>query len=1085
MRRITPAGAIGLAMLLLFACEHTSTSPRLDGLALDVVSGNGQTAIVGTQLAPLIVKVTNSGNPVAGQVLNFRVLAGGGSVYGGTEITDGHGIAQELWTLGTKAADSQKVEVRAVESSTGAEKVFGVFTATAVADRADSLFAQSGDGQTATAGNAVAVPPTVKVSDKYGNPIEGVSITFAVTSGGGTATGLAQTSNVSGLARVGSWTLGSTAGSNTLSANSLDLNLHGSPVTFTAGGTTGNAARLVLLSGNNQTARPGDTVPQKPTVKVVDANGNGVPNVAVTFTVTGGGGSIAGVGSVTVLTSAGASGLQTGAAAVNWALGAGFGPNSLQATAEGLSGSPIVFNATGFIRIARIQVSPGGTTISSVNGTQQLTASPQDSLGRPVTSAVTWASLNPNVATVSSTGEVSAVATGQVTISATAGGVSGYGLVTVAIPGATPVNLWVPLNSPTGGGGNAVWGASSSDIFSVGLGYILHFDGTSWTVMPNPAGGLLRSVWGTSGTNVYAVGSQRILHYDGTSWTQVLSVSEDLFGVWGSSPSDIFADGYNGSIFHYDGSNWTLMTTATAVPLTGGFWGTSSTNLYAAGQGAILHYDGTSWQVAVSVPSVGFGRTWGTSALDIYNASNGQIWHFDGSTWSVMPSSPGGLGLWGSSSTDIYAVAQSSSIARYDGTSWTNMGTTGLGNDLYGVWGTSSSDVLAVANATLLRGVRGGSVTVTPVSPVLSGNGATQQLSATARDAQSNVLGGLINSNYTWTSRNTSVATVDASGLVTAAGAGTAVLVAVAPGGAADSTTVTVVAGCDCWASLAPMPTARTQFALGAIGGALYAATGCIDSSSCNAGPANVALVMYDTATNTWSSKASIPSASIDLAGTVAGGVFYTVGGDIPGGGPVPTLQAYDPGTNSWETRAPMPTPRSDPGAAAINGKVYVVGGGNQNGDLTTLEIYDPVANSWSVGAPMPTPRHMLATGVVNGVLYAVGGVNQSGVLSTLEMYDPATNTWTSRAPMPTPRMLVQAGVVDGVLYVTGGFNQSGGYLATVEAYNPSTNSWSTKAPMPTPRAYHRATTIGGRLYVVGGYNTTSGYLSSVEVYKP
>jgi hypothetical protein len=33
--------------------------------------------------------------------------------------------------------------------------------------------------------------------------------------------------------------------------------------------------------------------------------------------------------------------------------------------------------------------------------------------------------------------------------------------------------------------------------------------------------------------------------------------TEDLYGVWGSSASDVFAVGWNGTILHYDGSTWT------------------------------------------------------------------------------------------------------------------------------------------------------------------------------------------------------------------------------------------------------------------------------------------------------------------------------------------------------------------------------------------------------------------------------------------------------------------------------------------------------------------------------------------------
>ena len=887
------------------SCDHAPTTPRLDQLALDVVSGDRQTAVVGTQLAPLIVKVTSGGNPVAQQVLNFHVVSGGGSIYGGAELTDNDGIAQELWTLGTNASVAETVEVRAVESSTGAEQVFGVFTATAIADRPESLLVAAGDSQSVVAGAAVATPPTVKMTDRYGNPIVGASVSFAVASGGGTATGQSQSTNTLGLAAVGSWKLGPTAGANTLTASTPSLTLGGSPVTVTAFGTAGSAAQLLLSSGNNQSGSVGAVLPQNPTVRVTDANGNGVAGAAVTFTVTKGGGQIDGVGSVTALTGS------AGTAAVDWTLGALAGSNSLQATAVGLTGSPVTFAATGtagaptqiaanagdnqsavvgttvptppsvIVRdqfnnpvngvlvtfalatggggltgvseatnaagiatvgswklgnaagpntltatstgltgspvtftatgsagvVVRVLVSPPGATIAGSSGTQSLMATPQDAFGNPVNAAIAWASLNPNVATVNgSTGVVTAISSGQVPISAATGGVTGFALVTVAIPGATPVNLWTPMLTPTGTGGTGIWGSSGSDVFSVCCGVILHYNGSSWTQMANPSGVNPRAVWGTSGTNVYAVGSQQIVHYDGTSWRQVLSLSDDLFSVWGSSPSDVFAVGYNGTISHYDGSSWSLMTT---VPggLTGGasVWGTSSSNVYVAGQGQILHYDGASWHAVVTAPTVGFGRLWGTSASDIYNAAAGGTWHFDGTTWSLMPNSPGGLGIWGSSSSDLYTVYQSSGISRFDGVNWSSTFGTPGGNDLYGIWGTSGSDVYAAGGAPMLRGVRGATVAVTPANPVIVGIGMTQQLTATARDAQSNVINGLSNTSYAWTSRSNSVATVDAAGLVTATGIGTTVVVAVAPGGAADSTTVTVTVS-QAWTQLSPTP---------------------------------------------------------------------------------------------------------------------------------------------------------------------------------------------------------------------------------------------------------------------------------------
>jgi hypothetical protein len=234
--RTLAAAAIAMVAVGLLSCDHSPTMPRLDQLALDVVSGDGQTAVVGTQLAPLIVKVTSGGNPVAQQVLNFRVVTGGGSVYGGAELTDNDGIAQELWTLGTDASQPQRLEVRAVESSTGAEKVYGVFTATALPGPVAQIVIQAGNGQSAHPGELVPIAPAVRVTDQYGNPVPSTAVAFAPRGGSGSVTGATPTTNASGIATVGSWTIGSAcARTDTLMATGTGGAIAGNPATFVAG----------------------------------------------------------------------------------------------------------------------------------------------------------------------------------------------------------------------------------------------------------------------------------------------------------------------------------------------------------------------------------------------------------------------------------------------------------------------------------------------------------------------------------------------------------------------------------------------------------------------------------------------------------------------------------------------------------------------------------------------------------------------------------------------------------------------------------------------------------------------------------
>ncbi len=109
--------------------------------AMLIVAGQDQAAVVGKELSQALqVRVVDSsGRVIKGQVVNFRVISGGGSVFAGAAITSDSGIAKERWTLGTAVTDSQRVEARAVDPGTGNGLVFGVFRANPVADVAPTL----------------------------------------------------------------------------------------------------------------------------------------------------------------------------------------------------------------------------------------------------------------------------------------------------------------------------------------------------------------------------------------------------------------------------------------------------------------------------------------------------------------------------------------------------------------------------------------------------------------------------------------------------------------------------------------------------------------------------------------------------------------------------------------------------------------------------------------------------------------------------------------------------------------------------------------------------------------------------------
>jgi hypothetical protein len=150
MCRATPtrSQALTTGTVALYVIIASSCGKGMPGILakrpsdLRIISGNGQIGLPGQELPDaLVVRVTNSsGAPLAGQIINFKVVTGGGSVFAGVALSDADGQAKERWTLGATTGQ-QQLEARAVDSQTGLPIVFAIFQATATAGR----FAQTGN----------------------------------------------------------------------------------------------------------------------------------------------------------------------------------------------------------------------------------------------------------------------------------------------------------------------------------------------------------------------------------------------------------------------------------------------------------------------------------------------------------------------------------------------------------------------------------------------------------------------------------------------------------------------------------------------------------------------------------------------------------------------------------------------------------------------------------------------------------------------------------------------------------------------------------------------------------------------------
>ncbi len=212
--------------------------------SLAKVSGDNQLG-TSSQALPesVVVRVTDAyGNAFAGGYqVAFAAATGGGTVSPATVTTDATGRAAVEWTLGASTG-AQTLTATAAGLSGGSP---ATFSATAASQVVTSLVKVQGDNLTGLEAKPVNLPPTVKVADQIGAGVQGVTVDFAVTSGGGSLTAASAVTDANGLASVG-WTIG--GGSNTVQASSGAL----TPVSFAATGQSAAFNIVIRYFGTQQ-----------------------------------------------------------------------------------------------------------------------------------------------------------------------------------------------------------------------------------------------------------------------------------------------------------------------------------------------------------------------------------------------------------------------------------------------------------------------------------------------------------------------------------------------------------------------------------------------------------------------------------------------------------------------------------------------------------------------------------------------------------------------------------------------------------------------------------------------------------------
>jgi len=165
-------------------------------------------------------------------------------------------------------------------------------------------------------------------------------------------------------------------------------------------------------------------------------------------------------------------------------------------------------------------------------------------------------------------------------------------------------------------------------------------------------GTLFRDVFAISEDNFWAVGNietdsgeYNASHWNGTKWELlgIYSNTADLYSIHYFSENDIWVTSHCLPL-HWDGNEWTryhLNNMGINACAGNAIWGTSSSNMYFVGlEGSIVHYDGQNFVKMESGTDINLLDVWGTSDDNIWvcgwNECTGEsvILHFDGSDWS-------------------------------------------------------------------------------------------------------------------------------------------------------------------------------------------------------------------------------------------------------------------------------------------------------------------------------------------------------------------------------------------------------------------------------------------------------------------
>ncbi|MEP7383473.1 MAG: Ig-like domain-containing protein [Gemmatimonadota bacterium] len=441
----------------------------------------------------------------------------------------------------------------------------------------------------------------------------------------------------------------------------------------------------------------------------------------------------------------GATGVVTGTSA---------GSATVRADVDGKTGisSIVVSDAP----VSSVSVSPGTTQLTA-GSSAQFTATALDAGGLVLTGrSVSWSSSDPGVASVSSSGLVSALSPGTVQLTATIGGVAGSATVTVAAVSVASVAV-TPGSASIVVGGTVQLAAAASDVAgNILLGRAVSWSSATPAVATIDANGLVSAVG--AGTSLVTA------TIDGVSASATITVTSVAVASVSVTPTTASL-AVGGSVQLTATAKDAAGNVLTGRPTT---WSTGALSVATVnGSGLVSAVSAGSAVISVSIGGVTASATMTVTAVPVASVSvtPGSASIAAGGTLQLTATAKDAAGNVLIGRTTSWSSG-APAVASINGSGLVSAVSAGSSVISVTIDGVTAAATITVTNAPVI------SASVSPTSTNLT-VGGTVQLTVTARDGTGSIVTGR---PTVWSSGSPSVATINANGLVTAVGVGSALL---------------------------------------------------------------------------------------------------------------------------------------------------------------------------------------------------------------------------------------------------------------------------------------------------------------------